>query len=129
MWDWFFIILGIIALLVISRAPVEAFRGHESPARYQGSPLANPSAYYQQHSRYPNSAWWIPYNEPQQKCHLKARVQCHNQYCYDNCYEHVLNNCQAPKGQDSYMRSYQVQSSNPPQCPQSPPFPNYLGTV
>lgn len=30
-------------------------------------------AYYQQHSRYPTSAWWIPVNEPIQACQLKAR--------------------------------------------------------
>lgn len=84
--------------------------------------FVNPSVYYQQHSRYPTNAWWITDNQP---CHLQARQHCHNQYCYDNCYENVLKSCSKTNPPRESLVSprfnpdllpYQVITQSPPSC-------------
>jgi len=123
MWDWLLIIAGVIIVLCLSKATTQ--EGFELPA-YNPPVRPDISAYYQQRSHYPTGAWWIPYYDPAQKCHLKARVECHDQFCFDNCYEHVLKNCQPPPEKPWGLVPYKVNTLNPAECPRSPPYPEYL---
>jgi hypothetical protein len=127
MWEWVAVLCGIVVLILISQhkllsMPTEAFYCGGSSGSGSGS--GNIDNYYQQHSRYPAGAWWIPYSDPAQACHLKARTQCHDKFCYDSCYEKVLNSCPPPKPDPWGVVSYHVPKRG--SCPNSPPYPQYL---
>ena len=84
MWDLIFLVL--ITLFIVMSATAGG-----NPHNHQFG--GDSSLYYQQHSRYPYGAWWIPFSDPSQKCHQIARSQCHQKYFYDDCYQRVLKKC------------------------------------
>lgn len=83
MWDLIFLVL--ITLFIVMSAT--------STQRQTNQLGGDSSLYYEQHSRYPYGAWWIPFSDPSQKCHQIARTQCHQKYFYDDCYQRVLKKC------------------------------------
>jgi hypothetical protein len=74
--------------------------------------------YYQQRRRYPADAWWISFSDPRHKCHLHARMACHDQTCYDSCYERSLATCQDPYGKPPNIVSFRTKY--PMTCNQNP---------
>lgn len=82
MWEYILMLIFVAIILISSTSNYNQSGGN-----------GDSTVYYQQHSRFPIGAWWIPFSDPRERCHAIARNRCHNKYYYDNCYENILNNC------------------------------------
>jgi hypothetical protein len=80
MWEIILIILASVIILYGATSNYQQIGGGDS------------SLYYSQH-RYPAGSWWIPFYDPSQHCHKKARVRCQRDYFYDDCYKQTIREC------------------------------------